>query len=143
MSENKLYLRLKQSNLIQNESFSTTPCRMREKAMGYMWEGEIKVTTIDGLKFVFFFWHHFHSDTGGDWHPSPNDLDAAWSPQFVPKQQSPTSELYDTYWHSFWVDNHLYVSKEGTFGGKRTKDEIIEKIKNGSWEKDSDLWMLI
>lgn len=93
-----------------------------------MWQGELEITIIDGLKFVFHFWHHFHYDTGNDWQPSPNDLDAAWRLKFVPQERSPTSQLCAANWHSFWLDNHLYVSKEGTFGGKRTQ-EIVEKIK--------------
>ena len=143
MSEKSLYQRFKEAQLIQSETVSQKPGRMRAKAMGWMWEAEMEVILTDGLRFIFYFWHHFHDDDGDEWSPSEKQLDAAWSTKFVPKTQSPTSKLTDAYWHTFYKDGHVYISKKGTFGGKRIKEEIIQEITDGSWESDPDLWMLI
>lgn len=139
-----LYLRLKGKDLIQEEKMTMQPGRRREKVMGFMWEGEMELVTKDGLKFKFFFWHHFHDDDGESWYPSQKELDEAWTTRFVPEERSPTAKLCDASWHTIYHDDHIYVSKKGTFGfeGKK-KEDIVASIQNGSWELDPDLWMLI
>ena len=116
---------------------------MREKAMGYMWEGEMEAKLNDGITIIFNFWHHFHYDDGGKWCPPKEQLDAAWRAKFVPEDRSPTAQLRDASWHTIYEADHVYISKEGTFDGKRNKEEIRRKITDGSWEQDPDLWMLI
>src|SRR5690348_16160971 len=61
---------LKEAQLIQTETFRQKLSRRREKTMGYMWEAEMEVKLIDGLRLIFYFWHHFHDDDGEEWYPS-------------------------------------------------------------------------
>ena len=145
MGSNKgLYILLKENGRIHSEKITRCPCRSREKAMGYMWDGAMEVTLKEGAKVCFDFWHHCHDDDGSDsWVPSDKDLDHMWHPKFVPVGPEANSKLVDAYWYCFYVGEHIYVSKLGTFDGLLTKTEIIGKIKDGSWKEDSDLWCII
>jgi hypothetical protein len=145
MTDNKtLYQTLKEHNLILNEKYLVQPERIREKVMGFMWEGEIEVTLKDNLRTRFYFWHHCYNDNGESWYPSQTELDSFWTPRFVPKVNSESSELVDAAWHLFKVGTHFYISKIGTFSSSgRLREEILKSIQDGTWAQDSDLWMLI
>jgi hypothetical protein len=139
-----LYMLLKENEQIQSEKVSG-PFRSREKAMGFMWDGKLEVTLNSGATVSFQFWHHCHYDDGSaTWTPSQSTLNEWWRPTFVPIGPEPDSKCVDANWHTFYVDNHVYVSKIGTFSSSsRKKKYIIESIKNGSWKDDSDLWCIV
>lgn len=143
MSTRSLYQRLKESNMIHVEVFRREPSRAREKATGYMWDGELEIKLLDGTRIVFDMWHNFCYDDGDDWYPEQKELDAAWRPKWVPSELSPKAQLLDGVWHTIYVDDHIYISKEGTSFGKRNTEEIKTKIRDGSWEQDKDLYMLV
>lgn len=145
MASNKgLYILLKENGRIQSERRTSGPYRSRGKAMGYMWEGEMEVTLNEGAKVTFHFWHHCHDDDGSDhWFPSDKELANMWRAKFVPVGPEANSKSVDACWHSFYVGDHIYVSKIGTFHGKRTEEEILAKIRDGSWKEDSDLWCIV
>lgn len=144
MSNGKgLYLRFKEADFIKDEKYTMNPSRSREKVMGFMWEGELEVTTKDNLHFVFFFWHHYHNDTGGDWYPSKEMLDSIWCVKWIPQERSPTTELVDANWHKIHIDDRIYISKKGFFGNDKRCNQIKQSIKDGTWEQDDDIWLLI
>lgn len=134
---------LKEANLIKEEKYSMKPSRNREKAMGFMWQSEIKVTTKDDLHFEFFFWHHCHNDTGGNWYPSQEMLDSMWRDKWIPQERLPTAKLVDATWYRLYVGDHIYVSKKGFFTSDKRRDAIEESIIYGTWNQDEDLWLLI
>lgn len=136
---------LKNANLLTVEAYTQKPSRNREKAMGYMWQGEMKVATTNNLQFVFFFWHHCNNDTGGNWYPSQKELDSMWCLKFVPSERSPDAKLVDACWHCIYVGDHIYVSKKGffAFDQNNRKDQIITSIQDDTWYEDPDVWLLI
>lgn len=143
-SKKGLYMLLKENGRIQSETRTSGPYRSREKAMGFMWEGELEVTLTEGAKVRFYFWHHCHDDDGSDeWFPSESMLNQMWRPKFVPIGPSADSKRVDASWHTFYVGDHIYVSKLGTFASARNKEDIIKTIEDGSWKDDADLWCII
>lgn len=144
MASNKgLYILLKENDRIESET-NRYMYRSREKAIGFMWDGRTEVTLKTGAKVNFEFWHNCDDDDGSDdWVPSEKQLARMWRPKFVPIGPETNSRRVDASWHTVSVGDHIYVSKLGTFSHGRTKEGIIESIRNGSWEHDSDLWCIV
>ena len=103
----------------------------------------MEVETIDGVILIFYMWHNFYYDDGGRWYPKQEELDKAWFLKFVPDNRSTKTIMRDATWHTIYEGTHVYISKKGTFHGGRNKEEIKTEIRDGSWEHDPDLWMLI
>ena len=135
-----MYKALKESGKIQSVAIRRQPRRDRAKAHGYMWDGEMKATLVDGTMIICDIWHHCHDDTGNDWYPSESELDSMWS---VKNISDDSGKFYDTYWNTFVWDGHWYLSKLGTFDRKRSKEEILAAIKDGSWVNDPDLKLIV
>jgi hypothetical protein len=152
-TQKRLYVLLKEANLIKEEKYNIYPTRMKEKSYGYMWKGEVELQTVDGLLFTFCLWHHCENDTGGSWYPSEKEIDKMWREKLIPRKKIPHSERVDSDWHQLYVDNHVYISEKGFFDSKfdfdtftehnKRKEEIIKSINDGTWVNDSDIWMLI
>lgn len=137
-----IYNILVQRNLIKEERFREGPTRVREKARGWMWEAKYEVITKDDKMFVFYMWHHFFEDDGSnEWKPSIGEVRNKMYCQFVPCGDVRVSHS----WHSSLVDGVYYTSKKGFFGyeNRTYQDEVIKQIKNGEWETNPDIEILL
>jgi len=137
-----VYRKLVEKKLIKEERFRTKPTRVREKARGFMWEAEYEVITNDDKRFVFNMWNHFFEDDGSkDWNPSIEEVRKHMYCQFVPCGDT----LVSYSWHSSLVNGVYYTSKKGFFGFENStyQDEVIKQIKNGEWETNLDIEMLL
>mgnify|MGYP001191125017 CR=1 FL=1 len=145
MSSKTFYQLLVDSGLFKNEEYTSGPYRSRGKAMGYMWSGKKTVYLTDGRTFKFEMWHNFHEDPGtNDWKPTKNELDDAFFLKFI----NIDGDLYDKSWHTIYHNDHYYGTKKGFFGLGMEKERLvlaeqIEKIKNGSWREDPDIYFVI
>ena len=103
-----LYNHLVDLNLIDHET--SHEYRSREKKFGFMWDGKKEVFLLDGRKFTFKLWNHFHEDPGTkSWTPLQKDLDQWYHPEFIPID----GKLYSSSWHSIYTPNAIYGSKRG------------------------------
>lgn len=137
-----IYNMLVQRNMIKNERFRKGPTRVKEKARGWMWEAEYEVITNEDKMFVFNMWHHFFEDDGSKkWKPSITDILKYMRCQFVPCGNTCVSHS----WHSSLVDGVYYTSKKGFFDYKNRhyQEEVIKQIKNGEWETNPDIELLL
>ena len=128
--------------MIKEEGFREGPTRVREKAEGWMWEAKYEVRTKDDKVFIFYMWNHFFEDDGSnEWEPSIEDIRKYMSCEFVPCGDTCVNHS----WHSSLVDGVYYTSKKGFFGyeNRTYQDEVIKQIKNGEWETNPDIEMLL
>lgn len=139
------YQRLVDSGLFKNEEYTSGPFREREKAMGFMWSGKKTIFLTDGRTFKFEMWHNFDEDPGTkDWKPTKEELDDAFFLKFI----NIDGELYDKSWHTIYYKDHYYGTKKGfhgLFGNKEkiARTEANQKIENGSWREDPDIYFVI
>ena len=137
-----IYNMLVQRNMIKEERFRKKPMRVRQKVQGWMWEAEYEVITKDDKMFVFHMWNHFFEDDGSkEWKPSIEDIRKNMFCQFVPCGKQRVSHS----WHTILVDGVYYVSKRGFFGfeNRTYQEEAIKQIKNGEWETNPDIEILL
>lgn len=111
--------------------------RGRQKVGGWMWNGSLKITLIDGRIFIFNIHQKIDGDVGDlQWKPKEEDL------IFYPKR-------FDSFHEHkvICVNNHYYgvKSKLPIWGKERHKkiEEIKEKIKNDSWKDSPDIHFII
>lgn len=117
-----LYLRLKEANLIKEEKYISKTYRGQDIIYG----AEIEVITKDDLRFTFEFWK-----------------DPIWRDRTVPQERSDDAELVDASCHRLYVDDHIYISQKGFLMDDERRVQIIKSIRDGSWEQDEDLWLLL
>jgi hypothetical protein len=135
---------LVQRNMIKEGRFRRGPTRVREKARGWMWEAEYEVITKDGKMFIFYMWHHFVEDDGSEeWKPSIGQVIKYMYCQFVPCGDGDKHVSHS--WHSSFVDGVYYTSKKGFFSyeNRNYQEEVIKQIKNGEWEANPDIELLL
>ena len=101
-----------------------------------MWEAEYKITSYNGSEFVFYMWNHFYNDDdSSEWSPSLGDIKKHMYCRFINYK----GRFYDFTWHTILINGTYYISKNGFFNNNQYKNEIIEQIKNGNWETNSDI----
>ena len=137
-----IYDILVQRNKIKEERFIREPMRVKQKVQGWMWEAEYEVITKDDKTFVFYMWNHFYEDNGSiEWVPTIEDVRKYMYCQFVPcgKKQ------VECCWYTILINGVYYVSKRGFFGyeNQNYKEEAIKQIKNGEWETNPDIEILL
>lgn len=151
MSNNKsLYQLLKQKGHILKEEITKLQ-RSREKAVGFMWDGEMTITTKDNLKIYLTLWYHVFEDEGEHhWRPTLELLEQHWRPSGIPKEPSPTAVFGDPAWCILYVDDHVYMHKNGWFGlnpftgeAEKLKAALTASVKDGSWVNNQDLWCVV
>lgn len=137
-----IYNMLVHKNMIKEERFRREPMRVKQKVKGWMWEAEYEVITKDDKMFVFHMWNHFFEDDGSaEWKPSIEDIRKYMFCKFVPCGKQRVSCC----WHTILFDGVYYVSERGFFGYENPnyKEEAIKQIKNGEWETNPDIEILL
>ena len=132
-----LYAQFKKLDLIEKEEYTKTPRRCRGKFSGYMWEAEKKVTLKDRRKFIFYMWHHYSNDPGNDWEPMGRELDNAFAVKFIKIDGC----FCDVYQHLIYNEQKVYGTKKSMDEGYRSVAK--QKILDGSWETDDDIFLVL
>jgi hypothetical protein len=131
-----IYSMLIDNNHITNEEFIRSPHRVRKKVSGWMWKAEYKVTSHNGIVFMFYMWNHFDNDNdSSEWTPSLEDI----KKYMFCKSVNYKGHCYDFNWHTLFINGTYYISKKGFFNNNKYKNEIIEEIKNGNWKENYDI----
>lgn len=146
-TEKSLYILLKENKLIKEEIYDEDDLEKlaRHDIMnkGYLWRGELKIITHEGLIFIFCTNHHCKEDIGGSWYPSQNELDEMWQSKFVPTSRSPDSKLSESFWHLLIYNNHAYISTQGTLNTNFSMRDFTNCLKNESWKQNPNIWCII
>lgn len=132
-----IYTLTKEKGLIVEEKVTQRIGRDRAKVYGYMWGGKKIVTLKDGVQIGFLLWHHF-DDPGGDWNPSEEEMDNAWSVEWVLLPNLPEElKSGDCYTRHILLDEHLYCYMTNDVWERVEK--VKEAIQNNIWPEEKHI----
>jgi hypothetical protein len=124
--------------MIEKESYTYGPTRVRQKVRGFMWEAEKQILLKNGKVVQFNMWKHFFEDDGSDeWEPMEAEVRENLFCKFVPFGE----QLLYAPGHLVLCDGKYYAINTGLFE-YNNRNEVVKQIKDESWIENKSIELI-